>query len=231
MNDLSKNAAARNAARPAEERVFTNKRAEGKARSRLRLLAAAKQLVMERGYEGATVREIAAAAGLSTGAVFASFADKAELFDAVMQDDCEAQAEAMRRAAEIGGSVADRLLGVLGAAYAFHLDQLELLRAGMSASWAHGLKGELGDRPPRAVAMELFHEILADAVKDGELAGSAKLDLTAEMLWHCYVGNYRRVLFADWDLAQLKSHTAEEIDLLLSGQRRTPIGGQGHARA
>ena len=40
-------------------------------------LAAAKALFTERGYEGATVRDIASAAGMSSGAVFASFTDKA----------------------------------------------------------------------------------------------------------------------------------------------------------
>src|SRR5665213_2539566 len=74
-------------------------RQAGKARSRQSLLQAAKALFVQHGYEGATMREIASRAGLSTGAVFASFADKADLFDAVLRADAEVQAEAMRRAA------------------------------------------------------------------------------------------------------------------------------------
>ena len=43
------------------------------------VLAAARQLFSESGYEGATIRDIAAAAGMSTGAVFANFTDKYEV--------------------------------------------------------------------------------------------------------------------------------------------------------
>src|SRR5579871_6952834 len=60
----------------AEGRPLT-RRALAKQHTRRRLLDAAKRLFNERGYEAATVRDIAAAAGLSTGAVFASFSDKA----------------------------------------------------------------------------------------------------------------------------------------------------------
>ena len=69
---------------PANAHPMT-RRALAKQRTRRQLLDAAKRLFNERGYEAATVREIAAAAGLSTGAVFASFADKADLFGEVIQ--------------------------------------------------------------------------------------------------------------------------------------------------
>ena len=58
-------------------------RAKAKASTRAAVLAAARKLFEAVGYEAATVRGIAAAAGLSTGAVFASFEDKAALYGAV----------------------------------------------------------------------------------------------------------------------------------------------------
>lgn len=58
-------------------------RAASKERARLTILAAAKRLFEAGGYEAATIRGIASAAGYSTGAVFASFKDKAELYEAV----------------------------------------------------------------------------------------------------------------------------------------------------
>ena len=50
------------------------RRGLAKLRTREALLAAAKKLITERGYEEATVRDIAKAAGMSTGAVFANVA-------------------------------------------------------------------------------------------------------------------------------------------------------------
>lgn len=59
-------------------------RAASKARTRERVLAAAKAVFGEEGgYAAATIREIAKRAEMSTGAVFASFKNKAELYEAV----------------------------------------------------------------------------------------------------------------------------------------------------
>jgi AcrR family transcriptional regulator len=55
-------------------------RAEAKARTRERLLEAAAQTFARKGYAGATVEEIAEAAGHTTGALYAHFGGKQELF-------------------------------------------------------------------------------------------------------------------------------------------------------
>src|SRR3954471_25015576 len=52
--------------------------------SRDRLLAAAVDVFVEQGYEGARVQDIARAAGLTTGAIYANFRGKGDLlFDAI----------------------------------------------------------------------------------------------------------------------------------------------------
>jgi AcrR family transcriptional regulator len=56
------------------------RRALAKQQTRVKVLAAARRLFSEQGYEGATIRDIAAEAGMSTGAVFANFTDKSDLF-------------------------------------------------------------------------------------------------------------------------------------------------------
>ena len=47
--------------------------------TRGRLLDAAAEVFCERGYDGTTVAEVARRAGLTTGAIYANFRDKAEL--------------------------------------------------------------------------------------------------------------------------------------------------------
>ncbi len=61
-------------------------RAEKQARTRAELLATAASVFAERGYEGASVEEIAERAGYSHGAVYSNFAGKADLFLAVFED-------------------------------------------------------------------------------------------------------------------------------------------------
>ncbi|MFT3866636.1 MAG: TetR/AcrR family transcriptional regulator [Solirubrobacterales bacterium] len=63
----------------------TNKRPT-RAQTRARILEAAGEIFTSRGYEGASIDEVAAAAGLTKGAVYSSFAGKDELFFALVAD-------------------------------------------------------------------------------------------------------------------------------------------------
>ncbi|MCR5878423.1 TetR/AcrR family transcriptional regulator [Phenylobacterium sp. J367] len=75
----------------AETKVkMPTRRALAKQQTRAKVLAAARRLFSEQGYEGATIRDIATAAGMSTGAVFANFTDKSDLFREIMTADMEA---------------------------------------------------------------------------------------------------------------------------------------------
>jgi AcrR family transcriptional regulator len=192
-------------------------RAAAKARTRRNLIEAARRLFMERGYDGATVRDIAAAAGLSTGAVFASFADKAELFDDVLQADSELQIEVMAKAAAESGTMRERLVRVLSAGYAYQLDQIELLRAALSVSWSQGLSGELGDRPIRKAATEMIREVLDRGVSAGELGATCDLELFTDTVWDLFVENYRQALFKRLDMDQLTARLKRQIDFLMNG--------------
>ena len=64
-----------------------------KRSSRERLLEAAAKVFAERGYQAASVDEIAAAAGLSKGAVYWNFSSKDELFHALLEERIDRQIE------------------------------------------------------------------------------------------------------------------------------------------
>jgi AcrR family transcriptional regulator len=175
---------------------------------------------LERGYEAATIRDIASQAGLSTGAVFASFIDKTDLFNAVMAEDFQRQVEATRQAAKPDASVEDAILAVFEAGYRFHGAQLPLLQAAISLSWSHGLGGEFGDRPSFGLAMEALSEILARGVQAGELKADAEqVRLAGELLWDAYVSNYRRALFDGWTVDRLIERVGQQVRLVLAGLR------------
>lgn len=57
-----------------------------KEKTRQEILAAAKELFQEKGYDTTTLREIAARSGISAGAVFVHFKDKLALFVETMKD-------------------------------------------------------------------------------------------------------------------------------------------------
>ncbi len=60
-----------------------------------RLVLAARDLIEKGGYEAATVGAVAAATGLSTGALYRHFSSKAELFAAVFRDVAEREVAAL----------------------------------------------------------------------------------------------------------------------------------------
>lgn len=72
-------------------------RGERQAQTRARLLEAAREAFLAQGYDSASVAQIADTAGLTTGAVYANFADKDDLlfavFDARAADSVRGQSE------------------------------------------------------------------------------------------------------------------------------------------
>jgi AcrR family transcriptional regulator len=197
----------------------TSLRAQSKLKTRRRVLDAARGLFMERGYEAATIRDIASAAGLSTGAVFASFVDKTDLFNAVMAEDFQRLIEGLRQGEQPEAGVDEAVLAIFKVGYSFHFAQLPLLQAAVSLSWSHGLGGEFGNRPSYTLAMDSLTGVLGRAVERGELIADTDLRLTAECLWDCYVANYRRALFDGWTEAQLIERSVRQITLVLKGLR------------
>jgi len=191
-----------------------------KQRTRMKLLDAARELFADRGYEAATVRDIAAAANLSTGAVFASFSDKADLFNEVILADYERLHELMAAAPGDNGSVRETLLSLLTMAYDVHLDRLRLVQAVLSFSWTRDIRADHGDRQGVRLVLEDLTQVIQRGVETGELAPSLDARLTGEMLWDCYVSNYRRAIFDGWDREALRARLADQIDVLLCVHRK-----------
>lgn len=59
--------------------------------TRQRLLVAATEVFLEKGYDGTRVAEIARRAGLTTGAIYGNFGSKADLLTAALADGCSTQ--------------------------------------------------------------------------------------------------------------------------------------------
>jgi AcrR family transcriptional regulator len=67
---------------------------------RRRILAAATKVFLERGFSGATLDDIAAAAGFSKGAVYSNFDDKDALFLALVDEEFAWRLDQLRAALE-----------------------------------------------------------------------------------------------------------------------------------
>jgi AcrR family transcriptional regulator len=195
------------------------RRALAKQQTRAKVLAAARRLFSEQGYEGATIRDIASAAGMSTGAVFANFTDKSDLFREIMVTDMAALADAMREAAARGAGVEDTLLRMFAAGYAFYRSQLPLARAAFSVGWSPEDGPALRNAAPVQVLNSLIVEQLGQGVERGELRPD-DLALRAQMLFDAYLSNYPQAIFEGWTLEALQDRARDQIRVLLAGARR-----------
>ncbi len=123
-------------------------RAEKQAHTRAQLIATAAKVFARRGYNGASVEEIAEEAGYSHGAVYSNFEGKADLFLAVFE---EYMAERVGELAETQAGLAEDA-------------PLEARARALADQWMDRL-----DRDRESVALHM--EFIAHADRDSELAG------------------------------------------------------------
>jgi AcrR family transcriptional regulator len=193
------------------------RRALAKQQTRNRVIAAARKLFGEHGYEGATIRDIAAAAQMSTGAVFANFADKADLFREIMVADMTAVGEAMRKAAEGATRVEDGLLRMFAAGYAFYEGRMPLARAAFSVSWAPEEGSVMRSYLPETMIIDLFRLQIESAVARGELVPDPDVPLRSQMLVDAYLSNFAQAIFRGLTNQQIVDRARDQIRVILAG--------------
>jgi AcrR family transcriptional regulator len=143
-----------------------------RAQTRARLLEAAGEVFAERGYDRASLDEVAAAAGLTKGAVYSSFASKDELFYALMRERIGQRlalvAGAVERQATVGDITRDASSGLaelISSQTDWHLLFIEF--------WARavrdpGLRDEFARerRSARGLITRFLEELAAEAEVD-----------------------------------------------------------------
>ena len=143
---------------------------------RERLVTAAAEVFAERGYEGARVQEIVRRAGLSTGAIYTNFRNKADLLLAAVGT---AQVDSLFATIELAGDVAD------GLRFAGH--ELPLARRDTRPLLFEAMVAARRDPEVAALLrrrLMKFRSLMAHAVasgqRDGSLASDIDVDAAAE---------------------------------------------------
>ncbi|WP_336632352.1 MULTISPECIES: helix-turn-helix domain-containing protein [unclassified Microbacterium] len=177
-----------------------NRRQEQAERTRADLLAAARRVFSERGYEGASVGDVAAAAGYTKGAVYANFAGKEDLLRQIVLDLSDEQdawftAQAGRPLADVFAEACDpevslpsTLLSLELFTYAIrHREARDDLAPYLSASWSHAARliaaarrgadaeptPEERDTALAVLSVLTFSQVLDPVVEDGSALRAA----------------------------------------------------------
>jgi len=197
------------------------RRALAKQQTRNRVLAAARRLFGEHGYEGATIRDIAAAADMSTGAVFANFADKSDLFREILATDEANLSVAMQAAALEGEGIEDVLFRMYRAGYDYYESQLPLARAAFSFAFSYAWSpvGSVREDVEGNRFDALFRRQLEAAIQRGELRDDTKTVLRSEMLYEGYLANFRRIIRQGATIEATLVRSRLQIQLLLAEVR------------
>jgi AcrR family transcriptional regulator len=155
-------------------------REQSKALTRERLLAAARAVFARRGFHGASVEEIAAEGGYSTGALYSNFSGKEDLFLAVMDREIDEHAREIEEAVRERASVAERAQG--GAEWWMAMIEREpdVLLLFMEF-WAYAARDE-GVRRHVAASFARARTTLTRLIADGARDFELELELPAEQL-------------------------------------------------
>ena len=190
-----------------------------KQATRERVLAAARELFGELGYEATTIRKVAEHAGVSVGGVFTNFAGKAELLFEVMAERLgDLYAELEQITPYLRGSTLDRLRSIMAVHYGFETRRLGLFLAYIASSYSRS-PGEV-DLPALGANPSLnamLKETLLTGVERGEVRADADLEAFRDALIACYFWNYRLSFRVGVALDDVISLMDRQVGLLFSG--------------
>ncbi len=205
-----------------EKKLPTGSRAKSKERNRQKILDSAMTLFRERGFEAATLRDIAKAAGLSTGALFANFTDKNEIFITVVEAENARVIRVMRDSYDESLNLVDRLHKQLMGGYETAQINARLILSAFVMKWSAG-QTTLNEV---ARLSDLVRYALLDTLKAAqqrkELPESAQVDYAAEMLEDLCFANMRRAFQnsseqGTFNVQQLAQGLTVQINLLIAG--------------
>lgn len=186
--------------------------------TRQRVIAAARELFDTRGYQGATIRDIARQAGVAVGSVFTTFASKGEILSEVMQSRLDRlYAELDHVMPHLRGSTADRLRTMFAIHFNFEAAHIRLFLSHIAAAYDWTLPA--GARPygrtPRL--QEIMRECLAKGVAEGDVRPEADPQEITDLLMAAYAWTYRLVVTEGADAKRLTEVMDRQIGLIAEG--------------
>ena len=189
-----------------------------KLATREKVLAAARDLFVDAGYEAATIRMIADRAGVATGSVFTTFPSKIAILRAVMEDRLEKLfLELDAVVPHLRGSTVDRLCSVVAVHYDFEMRRPRLFTAFLAANfeWVAGEPVITSGRQPRLNG--ILRDILQAGVANGEVRADCDLDLFIDVMLAAYGFNYRLAAQEGYGASELSAIMDRQIALMFDG--------------
>lgn len=158
-----------------------------KAQQRLKILDAARQVFFRDGFVAANLDEVAGIAGVAKGTLYRYFANKADLYVALLADNGDVFVSKMREVAAKPGNASDKIRA-LGKFYFGHWAKN---RDYFQIFWALDNQGLIGVLPPALITqvtalweacLKILSDVIAQGAKTGEFAPCDSWEV-ANLLW------------------------------------------------
>lgn len=190
------------------------RRERKKREKRSRILAAARELFEEQGFEETTGRQISERAGIATGTLFLYVRDKLELLLWVFEADAD---RILSRSRTTTGSAVDRWLEVFGPFLTLYARN-----PGLSASYVKELLF-IPDRPPELIRLNAaLREAVREVARDAQASGELRSDVDLDEIVQLVVGQYAHLVqlwlgVGALGARQVRSRLRRGLTLLMEG--------------
>lgn len=196
-----------------------NRRQAAKARTREKVLDSAKNLFEKKGYEQATVRDIAKGAKMSTGAVFANFDDKLDLFAAVLSREYGRLVDSMDASIHKTGTVSEMLLHLCTSDYLFcdERDQLTAILVNRETEKKRSYARARGAATLMRVWFTgLVQQVIDERSRTQELSVDARKAMVVESIVNVHLGALRHASLSGMNMVQYGAYLSPQLSVLLS---------------
>ena len=199
-----------------------------KQESQHKIMVAARQLFAEFGYERATLRQIAAKAGLTVGALFNHVTDKRDLIYLIFNEEVNTVTEIALSSPRAYQPFRDKVLSITE--HYFRLFGSEPILSRILLTEVVVLSPGLHlDRylENRARLVEGFEELVIQAQQTGEIQATEESDLIARHIFFAFTSSLRWWLAStahpEWKLGQREFQRL--LDLQMDGLTHAPSRG------
>lgn len=183
---------------------------------RNRILAVARRLFLDRGYDDVGMRDIARAAGISPALIYREGWTKADLLaELILELNAEQIAQIQDMPLPVDGTPLERVLTILGRFYAFDIAQKHLRRLGAAYGWLWSSEQE-------ARWISQINELLTPLRTILQAESLEPVEPRVVGIWAVYCASFRAAVFGDADFERCIENIRPTIALLVE-----PSGGAG----
>lgn len=182
------------------------------------VIAAARDVFLQQGYERATIKTIADAAGVSAGTVLNVAPTKSALLILILREEYEAIRDSVDRLeAALSGNLLDRLSALVQVIMEAQLRHEELFAAAIAHTWLWTGESYLEATVQMSEAWGAVERLLAKGIEKGELRAGVKPSDATRLIEDCYTGIARRARGEQLDRSEAAVLMRQRLELVMHG--------------